>query len=305
MAFSQVRVAVQQLTQVLARPEELPEVDELVVAAYNAHNLFGPAPPASSRAEPKSEEELKALAKMIRGLDASVIAFEEVQDRDTLSRLFREYVNPKLDKASRFTSFVCLPSHDPRGINVAIATRLAVRASVSFTDRDFGPLDDKSTSFSRDLLGVELFGTPSYRFLFFVAHLKSKLARSDEEREAGDEKRRIEAGEIRTILEDPPFGAAPFIDQDMLLCGDMNDDPDSDVLQILTGGDKPLRDLLDPDVRSYPTHTRYKKTRLDYILASPSVSAFAEVYQGDPDDPATAKLASDHFPVRATLRVRG
>lgn len=302
MAFMRVSLKVLPLTSVLARPEELPEVDELVVAAYNAHNLFGPDPPGGAKAKPKSADEIDALAEMILGLDASVIAFEEVQDRDTLARLFREHVNPKIkDKAERFTSFVCIPSHDPRGINVALATRLAVRATVSFTDREFGSLDEKATVFSRDLLGVELFGTPTYRFLFFVAHLKSKLARSEAEAEAGGAKRRCEASEIRSILEEPPFGATPFIDQPMLLCGDMNDDPDSEVIEVLTGGERPLRDLLDRDALSYPTHNKYKKTRFDYILASPSIVATGEVFEGAKE---VAKLASDHFPVRATIEVR-
>ena len=48
------------------------------------------------------------------------------------------------------------------------------------------------------------------------------------------QKRLLEAKEVRTILEEPQFGGNPYIDQDMVLCGDMNDDPDSKVIEVLT-----------------------------------------------------------------------
>src|SRR4029450_11470157 len=105
-----------------------------------------------------------------------------------LGALFRERVNPKIkDAPYRFTTFVCISARDPWGINVALATRLAVRGSVTFHDREFGPADDDAVRFSRDLLGVDLFATPEYRFLMFVAHLKSKMggAPSQTTRESG------------------------------------------------------------------------------------------------------------------------
>ena len=229
MAFTSVTIQPQLLTGVLARPEELPRVQEFRVASYNAWNLFGEAHDVySSRpSDPASDEQLDALAKMILNLHADAIAFQEVQNEKVLASLFRERVNPKIkDAPYRFTTFVCIPARDPRGINVALTTRLAVRGSVTFHDREFGPSDDNAVRFSRDLLGVELFATPEYRFLMFVAHLKSKMG--------GDEatgKRRLEATEIRTILQDPQMGGNPYIDQDLVLCGDMNDDPDSDVVR--------------------------------------------------------------------------
>jgi endonuclease/exonuclease/phosphatase family metal-dependent hydrolase len=301
MAFRSVSVQPQLLTGVLARPEELPRVQEFRIASYNAWNLFGEAPDVYSArpSDAASDEQLDALAKMILSLQADAIAFQEVQNEKVLAALFRERVNPKIkDTPYRFTTFVCIPARDPRGINVALATRLAVRASVTFHDREFGPADDRAVRFSRDLLGVELFATPEYRFLMFVAHLKSKMG--------GDEatgKRRVEANEIRTILQDPQMGGNPYLDQDLVLCGDMNDDPDSEVVRILTEGTgpgaKPLRDLLG-NLRSYPTHKRYKKTRLDYILASPTIAI--EEPAVHTEEPAAE--ASDHFPVSATVRVK-
>jgi endonuclease/exonuclease/phosphatase family metal-dependent hydrolase len=293
-------VITETLVDTLKRPGELPLVPSITIASYNAYNLFGDDPdPHSQRASPPApDEQLAALGEKILELDAAAIAFQEVQNKVVLSRLFKDYVNPKLPDDLKFTTFVCVPSHDPRGINVALATRLAVRGTMSFQDREFGALDERAKKFSRDMLGVHLFATPTYQFLFFVSHLKSKMG--------GDSatfKRELEAKEARSILEEPAFGCCPsFIGQDLVLCGDMNDDPDSDVIATLRGdGATALRDVLSelPDAKSYPTHKRYKKTRLDYIFASPSIKI---------SDPAIhtigpSKEASDHFPVSAVLTV--
>jgi endonuclease/exonuclease/phosphatase family metal-dependent hydrolase len=293
-------IVVESLTTTLTRPEELPEVPSFRIAAYNVHNLFGDEPDVhSSRPDPATgAKQMKALARMILETDAAAIAFEEVQNRAILSKVFKKYVNPKLDDGMKFTAFVCVPSHDPRGINVALATRLAVRGSMSFQDREFGDLDDSAKKFSRDLLGVRLNATRKYEFLFFVSHLKSKMG--------GDEstfKRMLEAREAREILEEPGFGLGPaFISTDMVLAGDMNDDPGSEVIATLRGtGQNELRDVLAdlPDSNTYPTHTRYKKTRLDYIFASKTIGiGDPKIHKGD-----IAAEASDHYPVSAEITV--
>jgi endonuclease/exonuclease/phosphatase family metal-dependent hydrolase len=167
---------------------------------------------------------------------------------------------------------------------------------LSFQDREFGDLEAKAKKFSRDLLGVELYATSAYRFLFFVAHLKSKLG--------GDkaaEKRALEAKEIRSILEGPVFGGESFIHQPMILAGDMNDDPDAEVIDILRGkGKMALKDILEDldDNYTYPTHKKYPKTRLDYIFASKSIQI--ERCAIHRDEPAAE--ASDHYPVSATIK---
>ncbi|PYR57965.1 MAG: hypothetical protein DMF85_12170 [Acidobacteria bacterium] len=293
---------VQRLESVLVRPGELPDVPEFRIASYNAYNLFGDRPDInSSRPNPPApEEQLDALAEVILDLDADAIAFQEVQNEQTLAELFRSRVNPKIkEKEYRFTSFVCIPARDPRGINVALATRLAVNGTLTFHDREFGPLDERAARFSRDLLGVELFATKAYRFLFFVAHLKSKLGADH-----GVAKRGLETGEIRTILETPQFGGNAFIAQDLVLCGDMNDDPDSAAVATLKGnGTTRLIDVLGelrPSM-SFPTHNRYKKTRLDYILASPTLAISDPKIHTDED---AAPEASDHYPVSATVKVQ-
>jgi endonuclease/exonuclease/phosphatase family metal-dependent hydrolase len=293
------------LTEVFKRKEDLEDIPEFRIATYNVHNLFGDAPDVhSSRPNPRaSEEQLDALAQMILALEADVIAFSEVQNEKVLGDLFRTRVNRKLRNRGEdaFDAFVCVPARDPRGINVALATRLAVRGTMTFHDYEFGagPRPDR---FSRDLLGVEVFVTPTYSFLFFVAHLKSKIGG-----ERATRKREIEATEIRELFEQPVFGGRPYIEQDLILAGDMNDDPATSVIEILRSDEGPagLTDLLadlEPNY-TFPTHDRYPQTRLDYLFASPSVLRLVarDTRKIHRDQPAA--LASDHFPATVTLRV--
>jgi endonuclease/exonuclease/phosphatase family metal-dependent hydrolase len=292
------------LTEVLTRRAELQDVPSFRLAAYNVYNLFGGDPDVYSRRPnaPAPEEQLDALGEMILDLDADVIAFEEVQNEKVLSDLFRSRVNPTLKRKRQrpFESFVLVPARDPRGINVALATRLAVNGTMTFHDREFGPESERAMRFSRDLLGVELYATTTYRFLFFVAHLKSKIGG-----EVAEAKRGLEADEIRTILDEPVFGSQnAFIEQDMILAGDMNDDPGTRVIQILEGaaGKTRLRDVFAPVEPNFtfPTHDRYAKTRLDFVFTSPTIRVDSPVIHRD--NPAAA-AASDHYPISVTVTV--
>jgi endonuclease/exonuclease/phosphatase family metal-dependent hydrolase len=301
--FGWGRVPIENLEKTLTRRNELRVVPSFRIAAFNLYNLFGKAKDVNSRqpGPPVTKNRLEALGKMILDLDADAIAFEEVQNEKILSVLFRKAVNAKLKRRNQrpFDSFVVIPARDPRGINVALATRLVVNGAMTFHDREFGPRTKRPTRFSRDLLGVEIFATPTYSFLFFVAHLKSKLGG-----ESAEDKRKLEAKEIRKILDEPAFGAQrTFIEQDMILAGDMNDEPKTPVIKRLIGkGRNALRDVLatvDPNY-TFPTHKRYPKARLDFIFASASIRLDSPLIHHD--DPVAA-LASDHYPVSATVAV--
>lgn len=287
------------LADTLVKPGDLLERDSFRVASYNLHNLFGKDNP---KTKPASPEQLDALVEVITELDADVLALQEVGDREPLVDILKR-VNRRLKGDNGYT-VALTPSHDPRGINVAVATRFSERGRFTFQDREFDGIDE-TMKFSRDLFGVQIAATPTYTFLLFVTHLKSKLARSEEEGRRATRKRGLEAAEIRSILEDKQLG---YIKQPLLLAGDMNDDPGTDPIQTLCGqGPKALKDVLaaaHPDDYTYPTHKRRKKrnsTRLDYILASRSIKVAD--YKIHRDNPLAA-VASDHYPVSVTLKVR-
>lgn len=287
---------VELLTDTLVKPGDLLERASFRVASYNLHNLFGKDNPKN---KPASPGQLRALVEVIAELDADVLALQEVGDRGPLIDILRR-VNRRLKRDEGYT-IALTPSHDPRGINVAVATRFSERGRFTFQDREFGG-DDETLKFSRDLLGVQIAATPTYTFLLFVTHLKSKLARSEAEGRRATRKRGLEAAEIRAILEDRQLG---YIRQPLLLAGDMNDDPGTDPIKTLCGqGPKALKDVLaaaHPADYTYPTHRKRKRTRLDYILASSKIKVVD--YKIHRDNPQ-AVAASDHYPVSVTVKVR-
>lgn len=289
----------------LLRPiEALDDIAELRVASYNVKNLFGQEADAwSMRPDQKTEPaQVRALGHVIADIDAEVIAFQEVQNERVLRSLFTRYVNRKLlHRDNRYDTFVCIPANDPRGINVALATKRAVRGTVTFHDYEFMSDDDKSMRLSRDLLGVEIFATPHYRLLVFVVHLKSKIGGVEAE-----QRRNRQASEVRLLLEQPMLGGIPYIDQDMLLLGDLNDDPNSEAVALLKGegSSHPLVDVLqnvEPNI-TYPTYnTGYPPQRLDYAFASPSITKRTTMPQIHRHDRAAE--ASDHYPISVVVEV--
>jgi endonuclease/exonuclease/phosphatase family metal-dependent hydrolase len=289
-------VRVSRLRDVLRRPAELARRAEITVASYNVYNLFG-----EDAERPKPEEQLDALGEMILKLNADIISFAEVENLETLKSLFQSRVNKKLEGDDKYDAFICVPANDPRGINVAMATRLSVRGKMSFSEREFGPIDERATRFSRDLLGVKIQATPDAEssFLYFAGHLKSKIGGK-----SAEEKRRMEAGEVIGILTEPTFSDRPFMDQKLLFAGDMNDDPDSAVIGVLRGGG--LDDLfaaVTPN-DTYPTNLpkrKYPSTRLDYLFASAAMKPRVSGQRIRRDDPADA--ASDHYPISAVVSV--
>jgi endonuclease/exonuclease/phosphatase family metal-dependent hydrolase len=289
-------VQVQQLRDVLRRPAELPRRAEITVASYNVYNLFG-----ETSERPKPEEQLDALGEMILKLDADIISFAEVENVEALKSLFRSRVNKELEGDDKYDTFICVPANDPRGINVAMATRLSVRGKMSFSDREFGSMEERATRFARDLLGVKIQATPDTdsSFLYFAGHLKSKIGG-----ESAEEKRRMEASEVINILTEPTFGDQPFMAQRLLFAGDMNDDPDSAVIDVLTdGGLDDLFAAVAPN-DTYPTNLpkrRYPSTRLDYLFASAAMKPRVSRLQIRRDEPSDA--ASDHYPISASVRV--
>ena len=282
------------LRKTLRLPKDLKKRSRIRVASYNVYNLFG-----EGADTPKPEEELEALGEMILGLDADLISFAEVDGIDTLKELFQTRVNPKLKENDKYDAYLCIPANDRRGINVALATRLSVRGKMSFSDREF-ERDGKAIKFSRDLLGAMIQATPNpaHSFLYFAGHLKSKIGG-----DSAEEKRRLEATEVINILSESTFGG-PFLSQPLLLAGDLNDDPDSPVIDVLKGG--PLADLFEsvkPNT-TYPTELPKRKrppTRLDYLFASDAMKAKMTDLTIHREEPADQ--ASDHYPISAVMQL--
>jgi endonuclease/exonuclease/phosphatase family metal-dependent hydrolase len=268
-----------------------------VVATYNVKNLFDDRDDPYSTDEqtvpvPKPMEEVRALAEVIRTIDADVLALQEVESRGVL----RRFKNGLL-KDLRYGAPVHYEGNDRRGIDVAVLTRYPVGPVTSFRHLDFERENGMPARFSRDLLRVRVCPRTDFWFDLYVVHFKSG---SGEENRI---KREAEAKAVREILDrelecDREY---PF-----LIVGDFNDGRTSGTIEIIEGeGDTRLPCLTDElDDKDQLTFFRgSRKARLDYIFCSPSmhrryVESSVRVMSGE-----ETKRASDHRPVVATFRV--
>jgi endonuclease/exonuclease/phosphatase family metal-dependent hydrolase len=171
--------------------------------------------------EPKAQQ---TLAERIESLEVDVLAVQEVENLVALEDFVRYF---KLKDAG-FKHLSLVEGNDSRLIDVGVISKLPLGEVTSW--RHWTHPDNRGEpAFSRDLLQVEILAPDSFKpvLTVYVNHLKSQLARSDEEREAADLRRRRQADCIIEIIRAYP-PKTPY-----LVVGDMNDAPDSPPLSPL------------------------------------------------------------------------
>lgn len=279
------------------------DVKTITVATYNIRNLFdGVQNPGKEAEKPKPEAELKALSDAIHDIKADVIALEEVETKGTLQKFANDYLKDLNYKV------VFREANDPRGIDVAILTKIPVLSIKSHKNVKINVSGQEPSTFSRDLLQVRMKTDNNYQFTLFVTHLKSQHGE-----EAADAKRKAEAMKVRQIIRD--FAKANPKDN-YLLAGDFNDVYNAPSLEPILNpkkSDLNLTDLILSDLGSgseiYTYHPQKFRSRIDYLLASPTmineyVSKSVNIHRFPTSgDKWTFYTASDHLPVTAQFDV--
>lgn len=268
----------------------------LTVAAYNAEwmlDAFDDPYTRDEEFEPKSKEALAALARVIRSLDADVLAIEELESEGHLRAFVAEHL---ADMRYEFV-FVAATNSD-RGQNVGLLSRVPIVSATSHRFRAFPAADGGATGrsyrFARDLVRVTLQATPERTLDVFIAHLKSR--RSDGDDANSNRWRLAEASEAARVIESV-LAADPRAW--LLLVGDLNDRPGSPpVERLLAAGLTDVHASLSPEKRVTYLNEPYRGT-IDYVLASRALAArvvpeSARVLEGD-----GLARASDHAPVVA------
>ena len=115
------------------------------------------------------------MGESILKLNADIISFAEVEDVETLKSLFRSRVNKELEGDDNYDAFICVPANDPRGINVAMATRLSVRGKMSFSDREFGSMEEPRHAVLARSARSENSGDAGRRLELFVFRRASEI----------------------------------------------------------------------------------------------------------------------------------
>lgn len=301
-------VAVLVLFCVSAYGATLQKYTTLRVATYNVENFFDRYDDPyindlnkDNGTRPKKWTELSALARVIKSVNADVLALQEIENRGALEEFNRAYLS---DMGYRHVILVeannSHASDYSRGIDVAVLCRVPVAGVTTYQNREF-PLRGTMKRFSRDFLYIRLkpYGFPETHL--FVLHAPSKLG----ERRAYY-RRLAEAGESAKILTEQFAGDTNAF---IIIAGDFNDETDSRSLGIYTSiPGIPLTRLpaLDSKGRAYTWYggpeSPFPPNTFDHVLVSRPVEktiigGCARIW----NDTDAAK-ASDHRPVYMTMR---
>ncbi|HEY6740573.1 MAG TPA: endonuclease/exonuclease/phosphatase family protein, partial [Actinopolymorphaceae bacterium] len=211
--------------------------------------------------EAVNEVGTRMTARVLRDIDADVVAVIEAEDRPSLVRLNAEL----LDGA--YGHVMLVDGNDTRGIDVGIMTKteFEIRSIRSHVDAR----DAEGVIFSRDCPQYEVVTPSGETMHLLVNHFKSQSG-------GGGEKRRRQAAEVRRIT-DELVGDGRHV----IVLGDLNEGPSSEGrpaenLASLFAPDGPLDSCYDLD--SFDVGPRPGtfdscgiRNRLDYILLSRSL----------------------------------
>ena len=266
--------------------------------------------------EPTMPKSREITAQAVRGINADILALQEVENLDTL-RLF----NTQFIK-NGYKFQLVIDGNDPRAIDVAVLSRYPF-GNIRTHQFDKKSPQSLSRIFSRDCLEVDILLPGSKTLTLFVNHLKSMVGGRPQ---TMDRRKEQSARVVDIILErfgsDP--GKAPFV-----VLGDFNDyydepnQPSPGLSPLLS---KPWVEdavsrlpLAERWTHYYDKGSEYKQ--LDYILLSKSLATanpgvvpkierrglpkratnvagprFPEVGQNEPK-------ASDHCPVVISIAI--
>ncbi len=294
----QIQVVASLPKEMIPKQVSVPTGNELIVGSFNVKNLFDDLddPYHNDETTPaKPREELERIARVIREINADVLALQEVENRGYLQK----FINSMLSDMG-YEHVVHLEGNDMRGIDVSLISRIPVGRVSSNRHRVFPAVDGSHQRFNRDLLMVELLPNGGDPFEMWVVHLKSNSGGKPE----NEPIRLGECHAIRKIidvrLEQDPHAA-------FILCGDFNDTFDSKTLQTLIGTEatalKPLFGKVPVDQRVTYNRMPYR-SMIDFLLCSPTMAERYVTGSYRIRNALEEESGSDHNPVYCRFRIR-
>lgn len=173
----------------------------------------------------KPAEDTNRIAERLLGADVDVWIVQEVENVDVLREFNREHLN------GSYQHVMVIDGNDStRFIDIGILSRRPLGGVTSY-QRTFHPDDSSRPIFSRDLVEAEILDSKGRKVLtVFGTHLKSKFVdftvpNPVEAAAAAELLRRRQAETIVRIIANRTSTRQRY-----LLCGDMNDTPDSPAL---------------------------------------------------------------------------
>ena len=227
---------------------------------------------------------LQATAPVIRSLDADVFVLPEVENQAVADDL--------AEAAGDFEQSVVSDGNDPRGIDIAVMSRLPILRVKSHAGSKFQGLDGTTYKFSRDCFEVHLVAGAKHVIVLGV-HLKAMIGA------ANDRKREAEGQQIRRIaldLEERYPEALLFV------VGDFNTTPDSLAQQYIVGDTYTnVSDFVPEDWR-YSYVYKGDRRMIDNQILNPR--ALEALFPNSVYMPHSEAIesASDHYPISVKYR---
>jgi endonuclease/exonuclease/phosphatase family metal-dependent hydrolase len=216
------------------------------------------------KTEAVNEIATQMTARVIKDINADILAVVEAEDRLALSRFNDQMLKPiGID----YRETMLIDGNDERGIDVGILTKSDYQIStiVSHINDRHGDL----TIFGRDCPEYTVQVNDSTQVLVLINHFKSK---GYGDPKTSNARRKAQAQRVREIYEQRRQAGVTLI----AIVGDLNDTPESDPLSPLLGGDSDLRDISrhpkfvsDGREGTYANGTATNK--IDYLLLSPAL----------------------------------
>lgn len=288
--------------------------DTITIGAYNVENFFDVFDDPYTDDEGvkvKPRDEIEAMAKALKKLDADVVVFQELENEYVLQAMIDEFL-----PNAGYRYVAAQRTNSGRGINLGVISRYPIEQlrSYRFTKLTHPDAPGREWRFARDVMRVTIDAGLDRPIDVFSIHLKSNRDGPDDPNSRLY--RTAEAMALKNIIreeveKDPGYLA--------VLGGDFNSNyetrPDQPrpwpaIAHLLETepGEPPLltdvhADLSDKDRVTIPGSGRYPPATFDYILATP---AMAERYvEGSATVIRSSALTSgsDHRPVSAAFRL--
>jgi endonuclease/exonuclease/phosphatase family metal-dependent hydrolase len=274
---------------------------EITIGCYNVLNLFDDVddPYLNDEGTPaKPREQMEHVAKVIRQLDADVLALEEVENRGYVERFIDVFLADM-----GYENVVFFEGNDYRGIDVCVLSRFPVGPVISHRHLKFPGPDGTTQNFSRDVLVATIEPPDAAPIEVWAIHLKSNSGG----REFSEGRRVAEARELRKLL-DARLTEKP--QTRLVVLGDFNDTFDSETLKTIVGSGATA--LVCPSMQPGRKPANHPETynlepfrsMIDFILCSPAMdkSYVDGSYHVVPGGPDTS--GSDHNPVTARFKLK-
>ncbi len=269
------------------------------VMAYNVHNFIAVVnhPGKGHDEKPKPESEKDALYTLIAEEAPDILGLEEVGDQ----KFLKEIQEGLRAKGADYPHSEWIQGDDPTR-HVCLLSRFPIVARDAHTHGEYH-LAGRAMHVSRGFIEADVQVAPDYVVKVYVVHLKSKR---EIDVPGGADAMRLEEAKLLRKYVDEDLRAHP--DANIVVMGDFNDTPDSPAIKTIRDSETlPLLDLKPVDEKGYSGTFYYRPSkhydRIDYILLSPGLkNEYIEKSARIRDD-ATARKASDHFPVEASFKV--